>query len=171
MLRCFTGLWSGGDGNPYGASKNSGAGAADRRALSTDGFTDKREVYGICLDVPTAEFKKELNNLVEESGKMVGALCNTPQFQKPGRTLERTFWEKDSKGQLVLGYHNSHSSTANPRCQSAGTLPGVLKHDSEGVRCWHVADWAVEDVRNGNVVFRGTHNAAARAAAKAANAH
>lgn len=172
MLRCFTGLQTGGDGNPDGSSKNTGAGAADRLPASTGGFVDGRELYGICicLEVQTRGFKKELKNLVEGSGRIVAPLCNKPGFQEPGRTRQRTFWEYDSKGQLVLGYHWGLGSTTNPRCQRAGTLPGVLKHDSEGVLCWHVADWAVDDVRNGNVVFLNTHNTAARAAAKAAKA-
>lgn len=50
-------------------------------------------------------------------------------------------------------------------------MPGVLKPGGDGVLCWHVPDWAVDMVRAGNVVFLNTHNAAARAAAKAVDAH
>lgn len=99
------------------------------------------------------------------------ALCNKPKFLEPGRTLEKMYWETDSTWRLVLGYYNSHDSTAHPRCQRGGTLPGVLKPGGDGVLCWHVPDWAVDMVRTGKVVFLSTHNAAAKAAGKAAIAH
>ena len=95
-------------------------------------------------------------------------LCNTSEFPHPGHTLDKTPWAPDCTGRLVLGYHYGKDSTAHPRCQRGGTLPGVLKPGGNGVLCRHVLDWAVDMVRAGNVVFLGTHNAAARAAAKAA---
>ncbi|CAN0312638.1 unnamed protein product, partial [Ectocarpus sp. 13 AM-2016] len=163
------GLQTGGAGNPHGSSKNTGLGEADRQATCVAGYTDKRETFGICLGVATSGFKKKLKDLVEPSGRIVvETLCNRPNFLEPGRTRDKTTWATASTGQLVQGYHYGKNSGEHPRCQRAGTLPGVLKHDSEGVLCWHVADWAVDMVRAGNVVFLGTHNKAARVAPKAA---
>lgn len=169
MLPYFTGLALRGGGNPHGASKNTGLGATDRQAASTAGYTDEREAFGVCFGVPTRGFKKQLSELVEPSGRIVvETLCNEPNFREPGRTLDKTPWETDSTGRLVLGYHNTNASTAHPACVRGGTLPGVPKPGGDGDLCWHVPDWAVGMVRAGNVVFLNTHNSAARAAAKEA---
>ncbi|CAM9324255.1 unnamed protein product, partial [Pylaiella littoralis] len=71
---------SGGGGNPHGASKNTGLGAADRQAVRTAEYTDEREVFGICLGVPTKDFKNKLKNLVEPSGS--GGLVHQAQLRK-----------------------------------------------------------------------------------------